>query len=319
MSDKSAIEWTDASWNPVTGCTKVSPGCANCYIERTPPFRMNGRKFERGTTGVMLHPERLDLPLRWKKPKRIFVNALSDLFHEHVLMAFIAEVFAVMALTPRHTYQVLTKRPERMLDVLGSRDFLSCMKAATLYHEKALGKRMEQLGTPWALPLPNVWLGVSVENQHWADIRIPLLLQTPAAVRWISAEPLLEAVDLRCRCGHAASQHYEYIRNGHDQPACMACDPFAQRVETVIGVDNDSYDAAMNEAMNHRLDIGLDWVVVGGESGPKRREMHFDWARSIVAQCRAAGTPVFVKQKSGPTPGMPSGDPDLDACKEMPK
>lgn len=173
MSDKSAIEWTDATWNPTTGCTKVSPACANCYIERTPPFRVRGRKFVNGHIPVELHPDRLDTPLRRKKPTVYFVNSLSDLFHEDIPDAFIERVFATMAMARRHTFQVLTKRPDRMRSLVP-------MFAA---------QHTAPDGSGW--PLPNVWLGVSVENQHFADERIPLLLQTPAAVRFLSCEPLL--------------------------------------------------------------------------------------------------------------------------------
>jgi len=119
MADESAIEWTDATWNPVTGCTKISPGCANCYIDRTPPLRMAGRKFVRGDIPVILHPERLDAPLRWRKPRRVFVNSLSDLFHEDVPDDFILAVFSIMGAAKQHTFQVLTKRPARMADLLG--------------------------------------------------------------------------------------------------------------------------------------------------------------------------------------------------------
>jgi len=173
MSDGSKIEWTEASWNPVSGCTKVSPGCDHCYAEtfaerwRGTP----GHHFENGFD-VTLRPERLEQPLRWKRPRRIFVNSMSDLFHEAVPTAFIGAVFDVMRRTPQHTYQILTKRHARMRSLARSAAF----------------------GEGW--PLPNVWLGVSVEDQKWADIRIPALLDTPAAVRFISAEPLLGPVSL---------------------------------------------------------------------------------------------------------------------------
>lgn len=178
MSAKSAIEWTDATWNPVTGCTKVSQGCKHCYAERDwarlahlPAFA--GRAF----TDVACHADRLDQPMRWKKPRRIFVNSMSDLFHHEVPDFFIRTVFDVMAACPQHTFQILTKRAERMQFLLWSE-------------------------WDWK-PAPNVWLGVSVEDQATADQRIPLLLQTPAAVRWISAEPLLAPVDLAQSVGQA--------------------------------------------------------------------------------------------------------------------
>jgi protein gp37 len=185
MSDSSAIEWTDATWNPVTGCTKVSQGCKNCYAERdwarlsaNPKSVYYLRKF----TDVAVHPARLEAPLRWSKPRRIFVNSMSDLFHEVVPDAFLDKVFAVMALSQSHTFQVLTKRPHRMLKYLSQQplarrrweDEVRCMQAGELR------------GCSPPPVLPNVWLGVSVEDQTTADARIPLLLQTPAAVRWIS-------------------------------------------------------------------------------------------------------------------------------------
>ena len=183
MSDKSAIEWTDATWNPVTGCTKVSPGCDHCYAETfAERFRgVPGHHFERGFD-VTLRPERLDQPLRWRRPRRIFVNSMSDLFHDDVPDSFIATVFDVMRSAPQHTFQVLTKRHGRMRSLLRKWTPIT-------------GTPPWVFTGPW--PLPNVWLGVSVEDQHWADIRIPALLQTPAAIRWISAEPLLGPVTFR--------------------------------------------------------------------------------------------------------------------------
>jgi len=170
MSDASRIEWTEATWNVVTGCTRVSEGCRRCYIERTPPFRMAGRRFgspEVGaTTGVRLHPERLDLPLRWRRPRRVFVNSLSDLFHDEVPEEFIGSVGDVMARTRWHTYQILTKRPARMRALL--------RRWAT---GGWMWRRRDKL---WCGPadglLPNVWLGVSAEDQRTADSRVPALL-----------------------------------------------------------------------------------------------------------------------------------------------
>jgi protein gp37 len=199
VSDHSAIQWTDATWNPTTGCTKVSPGCAHCYIERTPAFRIAGRKFVNGATDLQLHANRIEQPLHWKKPRRVFVNSLSDLFHPDVPETFIDSVFAVMALAPQHTFQVLTKRPQRMRAYVNA--IVDDRKRFTAWAANASRARIPQsIGrageAPPRWPLPNVWLGVSVENQRFADERIPLLLQTPAAVRFISAEPLLGPVDL---------------------------------------------------------------------------------------------------------------------------
>ena len=165
--DRSAIEWTDATWNPVTGCTKVSPGCANCYAEAiTLRFGLGGR-FLPGMSSIEAHPQRLNIPHKWKAPRHVFVNSMSDLFHENVPFEFIERVFEVMAETSRHTFQILTKRHHRLQSL------------APLLH--------------WP---SNVWMGVSVESQYWADRRIPILAQVPAQVRFLSVEPLLKPVDL---------------------------------------------------------------------------------------------------------------------------
>lgn len=191
------IEWTDETWNPVTGCTRISEGCERCYIERTPPMRMAHRRFDGqqigATTGVRLHPERLRRPMEWRKPRRIFVCSMADLFHEDVPDNFIGSVFDTMALAPQHTFQVLTKRPARARSLLQRWQ----ANADGDTYAKASWRRHDMLwcdSKVW--PLPNVWIGTSVESQKWADIRIPQLLETPAAVRWISAEPLLGPVDL---------------------------------------------------------------------------------------------------------------------------
>lgn len=185
MADKTGIQWTDATWNPVTGCTKVSAGCDNCYAETLAErFRGTpGHYFERGFD-VQLRPDKLDLPLRWRKPRRIFVNSMSDLFHDSVPEDYIANVFGVMARAQHHTFQLLTKRHARMRSLLNSGEFW----AGVSHHAGTY-----LVDTPL---LPNVWLGVSAENQQWADIRIPALLDTPAAIRFVSAEPLLGPVDL---------------------------------------------------------------------------------------------------------------------------
>lgn len=184
MSDRSNIEWTDATWNPVTGCTKVSPGCDHCYAETLAErFRDTpGHYYENGFD-VQLRPEKLDQPLRWTRPRRIFVNSMSDLFHDQVPDEYIAKVFAVMARAEQHTFQLLTKRHGRMRSLLSDDAFPDAVV-------RELG------GGLGGWPLPNVWLGVSVENQQWADTRIPALLETPAAVRFLSMEPLLGPVDL---------------------------------------------------------------------------------------------------------------------------
>jgi protein gp37 len=194
MSEHSSIEWTDATWNPVTGCTKVSPGCDHCYAETfANRFRgVPGHHFENGFD-VTLRPERLDQPLKWRKPRRVFVNSMSDVFHDQVPDEYVARVFAVMAATPDHTYQVLTKRHGRMRSLLSSPDFIEVVQVA--FDELAEEHDIDLIPGPW--PLANVWLGVSAEDQRWADLRIPALLETPAAARFVSAEPLLGAMNLR--------------------------------------------------------------------------------------------------------------------------
>jgi protein gp37 len=200
MADNSKIEWTDATWNPVNGCSVHSPGCTNCYAMKQ-AHRVDARRGltvpSKGgmvwTGEVRLNEKALTQPLHWRKPRRIFVCAHGDLFHEAVPDEWIDRVFAVMALCPQHTFQVLTKRSDRMRAYL------------TKQPEDRISKVMDQVApTHWCarqlednLPLPNVWLGVSVEDQTRADERIPDLLDTPAAVRWLSCEPLLEELEFR--------------------------------------------------------------------------------------------------------------------------
>jgi protein gp37 len=245
MSDKTGIEWTDATWNPVTGCTKVSEGCDHCYAE-TIAHRFAGTKAYPDGFAVTPRPERLEQPLRWKRPRRIFVNSMSDLFHKEVADEYIARAFAVMFLAPQHTFQVLTKRSGRMRALLSSHEFVLLVDRA-LYEEFGQSKPQEALRY-W--PLPNVWLGVSVESQKWADVRIPILLdpKLPAAVRFLSCEPLLGPVDLGI-----------WFRRAPDPE-------------------------------------GINWVIVGGESGPGARPMHPDWARSLRDECQQAQVPYLFKQ-----------------------
>jgi protein gp37 len=269
MSSTSKIQWTDATWNPVRGCVKVSAGCKNCYAETfAERFRgVLGHPYEQGFD-LRLVPEKLEEPLRWKKPRRVFVNSMSDLFQVGVPDAFIDQTFAVMAQTSRHTYQILTKRSERLcsysraMAALDPKDramrVIRSMYAGHPAERLAVGGMTRENTGDFPWPLPNVWLGVSVENQHFADERIPLLLQTPAAVRFISAEPLLEAVRLR--------NWLKMFRNDH-----------------VVDPTGVAYQS-------------LDWVIVGGESGPGARPFDLAWCRSIVEQCQADDVPVFVKQ-----------------------
>jgi len=211
MAEHSSIEWTEATWNPVTGCTKVSPGCAHCYAETfAERFRgVPGHPYEHGFD-LQLRPERLEQPLDWRQPRPIFVNSMSDLFHEDIPSSFVRKVFNVMKKANWHTFQVLTKRSDRMLQV------------APHLH--------------WP---DNVWMGVSVENQRWT-CRIDDLRNVPAKVRFVSCEPLLGPL---------------------------------------------------------RLDLrGIQWVIVGGESGPRARPMNPEWLRDIQRQCQEAQVAFFFKQ-----------------------
>ena len=274
MSDNSRIEWTDASWNPVTGCTKVSPGCAHCYAEAITLRFKRGPAFLPGIAKIELHPDRLDQPLRWKRGRRIFVNSMSDLFHEDVPDDFIIYVFSVMHEARQHTFQVLTKRPERM------RSFVASMKLGEQFVYTRSPGMARDLFEGMTFPPPNVWLGVSVENQVWADRRIPLLLETPAAVRFLSVEPLLKPVDLS---------------------------PWLVRVNACQARANsqEARDALRSivQAAGRRMGPTIDWVIVGGESGPRHRPMELDWVRSLRDQCVAAGVPFFYKQPGGARPG----------------
>ncbi|EMY76890.1 phage protein Gp37/Gp68 [Leptospira weilii serovar Ranarum str. ICFT] len=211
MSNRSDIEWTEATWNPVTGCTKVSAGCANCYAETmTKRFEKSRGKFSE----IKIHEDRLAIPVKRKKPTVYFVNSMSDLFHEKIPTEFILKVFKIMQENPRHTFQILTKRPERMLEL-----------------------------DPQITWTPNIWMGVTVENRKAYD-RIDLLRKTHAQTKFVSVEPLLESV-------------------------------------ADINLD------------------GIDWCIVGGESGPKARPMKQEWVEEVLAICDKNSIPFFFKQWGG--------------------
>ena len=276
------IEWTDEVWNPVRGCAKMSKGCEHCYaMTQAHRFSGHGQPYEgltkivpgkgpQWTGKVRLVPEMLDKPLRWRKPRRVFVNSMSDLFHPDVPFDFVDRVFAVMALTPQHTYQVLTKRPERMAEYLAYAECCDGINIAAV--EFAMFEDMPQ--REW--PLGNVWLGTSVEDQRAAYERIPQLLECSATVRFLSCEPLLGPV-------HLTGEWHDYLyegwwtKTGHDP----GCDGSCRRCPVPVQVFGKGT---------------IDWVIVGGESGPKARPCDVAWIRGLVAQCQAAGVPAFVKQ-----------------------
>lgn len=286
MGDTS-IEWTDKTWNPVRGCSRVSEGCRNCYAERQAarftvlrdstgpvdgPFAGFARITDSGprwTGKVELIEKHLTDPLRWKKSQRVFVNSMSDLFHEALLDEDIDRVFAVMAQSPRHTFQILTKRPARMLQWF---QYENNKRIRQDYVDDAAGSFgwcHANVDGRW--PLPNVWLGVSVEDQKTADERIPLLLNTPAAVRFVSYEPALGPVDFM-----------PYV--------------FCRECVTRSGCDG--------------ANVLLDWVIVGGESGPNARPFDIHWAKTAIEQCKTAGVACFVKQIGAKPMYRSHGDDD---------
>lgn len=308
----SNIEWTEKTWNPVIGCTPVSPGCLNCYaatmanrmqhMPQVPEYAprkvgdgvpygeakviriaevRNGRAVFTGDVRCL--EERLTDPLHWKKPRMIFVNSMSDLFHKDVPFEFVDKVFAVMALCPQHTFQILTKRPERMKEwAAGSHDrvhvaFYNWLvphlgRDAATYMNAAseIIDARGSIGFVGNWPLPNVWLGTSVEDQKCADERIPHLLGTPAAVRFLSCEPLLGKVDLT---RHMAAALYRQLQK------IAPCD-----------------ESRVPAHLRYGGPPSPDWVIVGGESGNQSRPCGVEWIMSIVQQCKAAAVPCFVKQ-----------------------
>lgn len=312
MSDNSAIEWTDASWNPVIGCTEVTPGCDNCYAKTfAERWRgIPGHYFEQGFD-VMLRPDKLNLPLRWRKPRRIFVNSMSDLFHKDVPDEYIAQVWTVMAATPQHTYQLLTKRHARMRSVvrrIAWRSPTTEERQRGVTGSQAYVQADESLNDRLGAPriLPNVWVGVSVEDQKRADLRIPALLDTPAAVRWLSCEPLLGPVDLdQPRCQY--HDRDEVSSDGSGQEWCGDCIADGSTGELSFGHWLDP------------LNGGIDWVVVGGESGLRSRPMQVDWARDLRNQCTAADVPFFFKQWGGRTPKANGRELDGRTWDEYPR
>ena len=300
MADRSKIAWTDATWNPVTGCTPVSDGCSNCYAARyanrgigdfqtcydvAPGMDPIMREFFE----VRCHPERLGIPLRWRKPRKIFVCSMGDLFHALVPDEFIEQVFKIAEQCSQHTFQILTKRPRRMQalvssfqerakeryqvpkKILNSEKPYQCERCGNGFMTRLVCRQHREKceaacnNGQWdanvrpSCPLPNVWLGVTAENQHTADERIPLLLHTPAAVRFVSCEPMLGSVNLM----------------------------------TITIPDGDGHGIDLTRIGEAS---GIGWVICGGETGPGARYMHPDWARRLRDECQAASVPFFFKQ-----------------------
>ena len=261
---KSNIEWTDTTWNPTVGCTKVSACCKHCYAKSMHArlAKMGQAKYAEPFETVWPWPAQLADPLSWRKPRRVFVNSMSDLFHDDLPDEYIAAVFGVMAAAPQHTFQVLTKRAERMREWftwaterhIAGQAYLHKHKQESAMWSDARGERPPVI--QW--PLPNVWLGVSTEDQERADERIPHLLATPAAVRFVSYEPALGAVD------------FSPWLTPHAEPAARTT--------------------------HHVITPPLSWVIVGGESGPGARPFDVDLAYSTIEQCRDNRVACFVKQ-----------------------
>jgi protein gp37 len=317
MAGKSNIEWTGHSWNPLAGCTVLTPGCTNCYamklaarLERmgTPLYQGLTKQTKGGAVwnGIMRQADRETLlaPLRRKKPTTYFVNSMSDLFHENVPDEWIDQVFAVMALCPQHTFQVLTKRAQRMRDYFlpigcincgdGQMDGRCCDEPYVLDGDGSFRDALIEGATQklyaelhpgddpsmWLavhMPLPNVWLGVSTERQQEANERIPFLLETPAAIRFISAEPLLAPIDLDAVPFKVSPGYFGSPLGWHHRP---------------YGDENTPYPK-------------LSWAIIGGESGHGYRDMDHDWAANLIHQCRVANVPVFMKQMAGKKPIPP--------------
>jgi protein gp37 len=310
------IEWTQSddgvsgeTWNVVRGCSRVSPGCGGaagvggCYAERQAARQSGpggayeglvrlGKQGPRWTGKVILVPDKLLAPMSWKKPRRIFVNSMSDMFHEELSNEAIATIFAVMAACPQHTFQILTKRATRMREWFAwlDRESLTCNAGRGMPHVgrclveaqrvcdqhvdyKAWAPLRETtaiMAAPW--PLPNVWLGVSVETQAYADSRLPELLRCPASVRFVSYEPALGPVSFA-----------QWLR-----PGCRWTGPVPPHW---LGAHNPR--SCSND--EHR-GPALDWIIVGGESGPGARTFDVEWARSVVRECESAKVACFVKQ-----------------------
>lgn len=288
MGDRTKIEWTDASWTPIRAaremgegatklgwhCEHMSEGCRNCYAEVINRRLGTGLDFKPGhrdDVEIYIEDKLLTQPLRWKRPRMVFVCSMTDIFADFVPDDFIDQMFAVMALSPQHTFQILTKRPERMRayftqdDGFGRWGYIE--GRARLLAKVSPGKTLANFG---GRNLPNVWLGISCEDQYSADRRIPYLLATPAVTRFLSCEPLLGPIDLS-----------------------MIRAPYWARTQQTNCLTGEA-----NPSLRDHPGIGnkIGWVIVGGESGPEARPMHPGWARALRDQCKTAGTPFLFKQ-----------------------
>lgn len=299
MSDGTLIEWTDATWNLINGCTVLSPGCTNCYAMRLAGTRLRNHPSREGLTkvvngnpvwtGEVLFNRAVALdPFKWREPRRIFVCAHGDLFHAEVPDAWIDYVFFMAMLCPQHTFQILTKRPERMREymriVLDETEQQTAGRFAIAAKHAGLcdHPRVRSMDINW--PPRNVWLGTSVEDQKRAEERVPVLIETPAVVRWLSCEPLLGPVDLTALPSIFGGVHRPLM-------ALNALLGFHQCGPAVIVAPGS-----------------IDWIVVGGESGPGSRPMHAGWARLLRDSCRAAGVPFHFKQWGDWAPGFVLAD-----------
>ncbi len=330
------IEWTDESWNPMTGCTKVSSGCEHCYAERMAK-RLRGRFGypEDDPFRVTLHPDRLERPLRWRKPRRVFVCSMGDLFHKDVPFDFIDKVFSSIILSAPSVFQVLTKRPARMAEYIcelyaGHRGVASASQ--TIGEGSGFLRGLACADATSNAPIQNLWLGTSLEDQATADERIPQLLECPAAVRFVSCEPLLSAVDLQpylyggeIRC-HACKEVFQSwdaeFCGGHECELCKTARAIDDCCAFRSCTDDQSLQCPkcgkcacgrMDEWEDRKKLTGssgryshqhtdlrwkrlLDWAIVGGESGHGARPCDIRWITSIRDQCKTAGVPVFIKQ-----------------------
>lgn len=254
------IEWTEATWNPVSGCDKISDGCKNCYAEKMAKRlqAMGAKGYENGFA-VTLHPERLNEPTKRKKPTMYFVCSRGDLFHDDVPFEFIDDIFATMIHNSHHTFQILTKRPERMKQ----------------YFARPKELIEEYFPSGVILPAPNIWLGVTAENQEQADKRIPILLDTPAHKRFVSIEPMIGKIDLEMITMENINSRFRTILSSLSGKKTLW--------DTMHLINEENVEK-------------LDWVICGGETGANARPMHPNWVRSLRDQCQETKTPFFFKQ-----------------------